>query len=136
MRMIGWLFQTTAFREMYANIDLEIKPGTQYQAVRSAARAGIVPAALENGQAWLAERLERHRNPQGAFEQQRKGGVCGFISERRTVDGGIVGVLTDITELKDRELQLGQLVDRLAEARDAAMEATVTKIRFPCQYEP
>ena len=119
------------FREMYANIDLEIKPGTQYEAIlRSAARAGIVPAALENGQAWLAERLERHRNPQGAFEQQRKGGVWLKISERRTVDGGIVGVLTDITELKDRELQLGQLVDRLAEARDAAMEATVTKSRF------
>ena len=43
---------------------------------------------------------------------------------------GNVGVLTDITELKDRELQLGELVDRLAEARDAAMEATVAKSRF------
>ena len=52
------------------------------------------------------------------------------ISERRTADGGIVGVFTDITELKDRELQLGQLVDRLAVARDAAMEATVAKSRF------
>ena len=120
------------FREMYASIDLEIRPGTQYEAIlRSAAQAGIVPAALEkNGQAWLAERLERHRNPQGAFEQQRKDGVWLKISERRTVDGGIVGVLTDITELKNRELQLSQLVDRLAEARDAAMEATVTKSRF------
>ena len=120
------------FREMYASIDLEIKRGTQYEAIlRSAAQAGIVPAALEkNGQAWLAERLERHRNPQSAFEQQRKDGVWLKISERRTVDGGIVGVLTDITELKDRELQLSQLVDRLAEARDAAMEATVTKSCF------
>jgi adenylate cyclase len=119
------------FREMYASIGLEIKPATPYEAIlSSAAQAGIIPAALENRQAWLAERLERHRNPQGAFEQQRKGGVWLKISERRTVDGGIVGVLTDITELKDRELQLGQLVDRLAEARDAAMEATVTKSRF------
>jgi adenylate cyclase len=119
------------FREMYASIGLEIKPATPYEAIlSSAAQAGIIPAALENRQIWLAERLERHRNPQGAFEQQRKGGVWLKISERRTVDGGIVGVLTDITELKDRELQLGQLVDRLAEARDAAMEATVTKSRF------
>ena len=45
-------------------------------------------------------------------------------------------MFTDITELKDRELQLGELVDRLAEARDAAMEATVAKSRFPRQYEP
>jgi adenylate cyclase len=119
------------FREMNAGIDLEIKPGMQYEAILgSAAQVGIIPGALENGQAWLTERLERHRNPLGAFEQQRKDGVWLKISERRTVDGGIVSVLTDITELKDRELQLGQLVDRLAEARDAAMEATVTKSRF------
>ncbi|MGB8630300.1 MAG: response regulator, partial [Xanthobacteraceae bacterium] len=52
------------------------------------------------------------------------------ISERRTADGGNVGVLTDITHLKARELQLGELVDSLAEARDAAMEATVAKSRF------
>lgn len=119
------------FREMNAGIDLEIKPGMKYEAIlSSAAQVGIIPRALENGQAWLTERLGRHRNPQGAFEQQRKDGVWLKISERRTVDGGIVSVLTDITELKDRELQLGQLVDRLAEARDAAMEATVTKSRF------
>ena len=52
------------------------------------------------------------------------------ISERRTADGGIVGVFTDITELKDRELQLGQVVDRLAEARDVADEANRTKSTF------
>jgi adenylate cyclase len=119
------------FREMYASIDPGIKPGMQYEAIlRSAAQAGIIPAASASGQTWLAERLERHRNPRGAFEQQRDGGAWLKISERRTADGGIVGVLTDITELKDREFELGKLVDRLGEARDAAMEATVTKSRF------
>ena len=52
------------------------------------------------------------------------------ISERPTAEGGIVGVLTDITELKQRERQLGELVDRLAEARDEAMQATLAKSRF------
>ena len=52
------------------------------------------------------------------------------ISERRTAEGGIVGVFTDITELKERELQLGELVDRLADARDEAMQATLAKSRF------
>ncbi len=119
------------FKEMYAGTALEIRPGTQYESIlRVTAGTGIIPAASDKRDAWVAERLDRHRNPKGTFEQQRDRGVWLKISERRTADGGIVGVFTDITELKDRELQLGQLVDRLAEARDAAMEATVAKSRF------
>jgi adenylate cyclase len=119
------------FREMYAGVGLEIQPGTQYETIlRAAAGTDIIPAASDRGDVWVAERLDRHRNPEGAFEQQRSRGIWLKISERRTADGGIVGVFTDITELKDRELQLGQLVDRLADARDAAMEATVAKSRF------
>jgi adenylate cyclase len=119
------------FREMYAGLAIEIQAGTQYETVlRAVAGTGIIPAALESFDAWVAERLERHRNPKGAFEQQRGGGMWLKISERRTADGGIVGVFTDITELKDRELQLGQAVDRLAEARDVADEANRTKSVF------
>ncbi len=119
------------FKEMYADVALEIQPGTHYETIlRAAAGTGIIPAASDKGDAWVAERLDRHRNPEGAFEQQRSRGIWLKISERRTADGGVVGVFTDISELKDRELQLGQLVDRLADARDAAMEATVAKSRF------
>jgi signal transduction histidine kinase/CheY-like chemotaxis protein/HAMP domain-containing protein len=125
------VISNSRFREMYGGTGLEIKPGTSYEDIlRAAARAGFIPAASDRPDTWLTERLDRHRNPRGAFEQQRDRGVWLKISERRTADGGIVGVFTDITELKDRELQLGQLVDRLADARDAAMEATVAKSRF------
>ncbi len=125
------VISNSRFREMYGGIGLEIKPGTAYEDIlRAAAKAGFIPASLDRPDAWIAQRLDRHRNPKGAFEQQRDRGVWLKISERRTADGGIVGVFTDITELKDRELQLGQLVDRLADARDAAMEATVAKSRF------
>ena len=119
------------FKEMYVGTGLEIKPGIPYETiVRKAAETGIVPLSPDKHDAFIAERLERHRNPKGAFEQQRSHGMWLKISERRTADGGNVGVLTDITELKARELQLSDLVDRLAEARDAAMEATVAKSRF------
>jgi adenylate cyclase len=119
------------FKEMYVGTGLEIQPGIHHETIlRKAAETGIVPLAPDKRDGWIAERLDRHRNPKGAFEQQRSHGVWLKISERRTADGGNVGVLTDITELKARELQLGDLVDRLAEARDAAMEATVAKSRF------
>src|SRR5580704_3490387 len=63
------------FKEMYAGLAVEIQPGMQYETIlRVVARAGIIPAALESCDAWVAERLERHRNPEGAFEQQRGGG--------------------------------------------------------------
>jgi adenylate cyclase len=119
------------FKEMYAGLAVEIKPGMQYETIlRAVARTGIIPAASANSEAWIAERVERHRHPKGAFEQQRGGGMWLKISERRTADGGVVGVFTDITDLKGRELQLGQLVDRLAEARDVADQANRTKSTF------
>jgi signal transduction histidine kinase/CheY-like chemotaxis protein len=112
-------------------LDVEVKPGTQYETiVRAAARAGLISAAAGQTEAWLAERLGRHRHPHGAYEQQRASGKWLKISERRTAEGGIVGVFTDITELKERELELGELVDRLADARDEAMQATLAKSRF------
>ena len=52
------------------------------------------------------------------------------IEERLSHDAGIVGVFTDITEIKNREAELADLVDRLTVARDQAMEATRTKSQF------
>jgi adenylate cyclase len=119
------------YREMYAGLDVEVKPGTRYeQVIRVAAAAGLIPVASGQVETWLAERLERHRHPHGAYEQQRAGGKWLKISERRTAEGGIVGVFTDISDLKERELQLSELVDRLAVARDEATEATRAKSRF------
>jgi adenylate cyclase len=119
------------FKEMYADVPVEIRPGTPYETIlRAVAATGIVPLQSQGAESWIAERLRRHRHPEGAFEQRRSGGVWVKISERRTAEGGVVGVFTDVTELKDRELQLGQLVDRLAEARDAATEATTAKSKF------
>jgi signal transduction histidine kinase/CheY-like chemotaxis protein/HAMP domain-containing protein len=119
------------YREMYAGLDVEVKPGTKYERIiGAAAAAGLIPGASGQIETWLADRLERHRHPHGAYEQQRAGGKWLKISERRTAEGGIVGVFTDISELKERELQLGELVDRLADARDEAMQATLAKSRF------
>jgi adenylate cyclase len=119
------------YREMYANLDIEVKPGVKYQTIISAAaEAGLIPEASGETERWVAECLERHHDPQGAYEQHRAGGKWLKISERRTAEGGIVGVYTDITELKERELQLSHLVDRLAEARDEALQATLAKSLF------
>jgi signal transduction histidine kinase/CheY-like chemotaxis protein/HAMP domain-containing protein len=119
------------YREMYAGVDVTIRPGIHYQEViQAAAQAGMIPDANGHLDAWLTARLDRHHHPGGAYEQRRAGGRWLKISERITADGGCVGVFTDITELKAREAQLGELVDRLADARDQATQATLAKSRF------
>lgn len=55
---------------------------------------------------WLAERLGRHRNPPGPFEQQHSNGHWYWIYERRTDEGGIVQVSSDITERKRLEAEV------------------------------
>jgi diguanylate cyclase (GGDEF)-like protein/PAS domain S-box-containing protein len=51
----------------------------------------------------LRERLARHALPQSTQEQQLDGDRWVRIEERRTADGGSIGVRIDITDLKRRE---------------------------------
>ncbi|WP_340149343.1 response regulator [uncultured Sneathiella sp.] len=119
------------YREMYNYLGLSIDKGISYEEIISAAVAKkMIVAAQENEEQWLKERIQRHRNPTGPYEHLRADGQWLRINEQKTADGGIVGVFTDITEAKARETELGEMVDRLAEARDVAMKATKTKSQF------
>jgi signal transduction histidine kinase/CheY-like chemotaxis protein/HAMP domain-containing protein len=119
------------YRDLYADVDLRIEPGVHYEDVlRAAANRGLIAGVEGDPEAWVASRLKRHRHPTGPFDQARSTGQWFKISERVTEDGGIVGVMTDITELKQRETELGEMVQHLAEARDAALRATETKSKF------
>ena len=55
--------------------------------------------------AFIAERLETHRNGTTDVEQQLKNGRWVRIRERRTADGGYVGFRIDITALKEAQLK-------------------------------
>jgi hypothetical protein len=55
----------------------------QYETVLLAeAGTRVIPAASDGRDGWVAERLDRHRNRKGAFEQQGGHGVWLKISER------------------------------------------------------
>jgi signal transduction histidine kinase/DNA-binding response OmpR family regulator len=120
------------YRRMYENIDIEVVPGTSFEDIaRALARTGVIPlAGPEEVEKWVTQRVAKHRNPGAPYEHQNSSGTWLNISETRTSEGGVVGVYMDITALKLREKQLAELVDRLADARDQAMQATVAKSRF------
>ena len=113
---------------MYRALDLTIAPGIPFAQIAAALAAARMIAG--EGDTWLDARLARHRAPDKPFDQKRSDGTRIRISERRTEDGGVVGVYSDITEARAREARLGELVGSLAEAPDEAMRATTAKNQF------
>jgi signal transduction histidine kinase/CHASE1-domain containing sensor protein len=76
---------------------------------------GIGPTGPEfDAEAWIARRMEQHRNPPASpLEVQWSGGKWMRISERRTSDGGYVGIWSDVTEIKLAEQRLTAAIDAM-----------------------
>jgi signal transduction histidine kinase len=77
-----------------------------------------VPEAIGRAEAWLAERMRAHLADESTGEQQLADGRWILVSERRTSEGGVVGIRTDITARKQAELQLQKTLDELKSATD------------------
>ena len=72
----------------------------------------IPPEYKGDTEAWIAERLRRHRDlAEGGTLYQIGDGRWYHVGERRTRDGGIVGVHTDVTELKASEERIRHLAN-------------------------
>ena len=61
------------------------------------------PQAREREEEFIRERMEQHRNPGPPIVRQFNDGSWYTIKENRTSDGGIAGVLTNITKIKEIE---------------------------------
>ena len=101
---------------LYPGEDVQLESGTSFeQIIRQAAERGLI---VEGGdvEATVRARVERHRNPGEPFLQRRADGRWIQISERNTEGGGTVAVYTDLTELKQREEELGAAKDDAEQA--------------------
>ena len=108
----------TKYRELYdLSADLLI-PGMRFEDhIRASAYRGQIADAVGREEEWVKERLEQHRNPKGTYEQRLGNGRWLLISERKTRDGGIVGVRGDITGVKAAQEALRERDARLGELR-------------------
>ncbi|HEY0832403.1 MAG TPA: PAS-domain containing protein, partial [Azospirillum sp.] len=97
----------TRYRELYA-LSGPITPGVAFEDVlrRGAASGQYADCDPADIDGWAAARLRQHRAPAGPFEQRLSDGRWLKVNERRTSDGGYVGIRTDITEIKGREEEL------------------------------
>jgi diguanylate cyclase (GGDEF)-like protein len=89
------------YREMY-HISAEfIRPGAQFEdIVRGGALLGQYPQATSDVEAFVQETIQWHRYNRGPMERRFPDGRWALVTERKMPDGGIVGIRTDITELR------------------------------------
>lgn len=101
-----------------------IQPGASFEDImREGAKRGQYPQAGDDIEAFVAESKMFHLGDQPPMERLLPDGRWVLITERRTPDGGTVGIRTDITALK-------RAMQDLAAARDAAAAAGEAKSRF------
>ena len=111
------------FRAIYPGLADIIKPGTTFGEVLEAVISrSLVDLGSQSPQDWMAERRAR-REHSGGFAEYRYGGRYVRISERRIQGGGTVAVYSDITELRQHNLEL-------EEARELSEVANRTKSQF------
>jgi signal transduction histidine kinase/CheY-like chemotaxis protein/HAMP domain-containing protein len=111
------------FRDIYPGLADIIKPGTTFgQLLEAVISRSLVDLGSQSPQDWVAERQAR-REHSGGFAEYRYGGRYIRISERRIQGGGTVAVYSDITELRQQNMELEQ-------AREQSEVANRAKSQF------
>ena len=109
------------YREVYPMHATVLELGAKFEdMLRIGVERGEFPDAIGREEDWIATRLEQHQNPKGPIEQRLAGGRWLRIEEKRTKDGDIVGLRSDITSFKHAEARYKQAQDRFRDFADAA----------------
>jgi two-component system cell cycle sensor histidine kinase/response regulator CckA len=115
------------YRRAYPLIDDLLKPGVTFaEILRAAAQRGHFvdePGELEG---WIRERLNRHLSHSGVVETQLHDGRWYRITEQPTPSGGVVKLITDITELKWHADRLTDSILRMTAIMEAMPDALLT----------
>jgi diguanylate cyclase (GGDEF)-like protein/PAS domain S-box-containing protein len=92
------------FEELFGSGQSAVVAGARFEDAIRASQVDAGPYGdRAQREAWLAERLARHQLPENTEEMQLSDGRWIRIDERRTADGGSIGVRVDVTDLKRRE---------------------------------
>jgi PAS domain S-box-containing protein len=119
------------YSELFAMSGDLMTPGRTFeQIVRSAVERGQYPEAAADPEGWILERVRRHRMGQSGFELELAGGRWLRVTDRRTAEGGIVGIRADITERRRMETEL-----RESETKFRTLLSNVPGACYRCAYD-
>ncbi|WP_448187348.1 NahK/ErcS family hybrid sensor histidine kinase/response regulator [Azospirillum sp. sgz301742] len=103
-----------------------IRPGMRFSEIAElVASTHAAGEPCQPADVWLAQRLGQHRNLGGPHIHRLADGRWIQVNERRIHDGGVVGVYTDITDIKEHETRRRE--SELAE-KSALLQATLDNI--------
>lgn len=118
------VFCNDRYREIYTESAEVMQVGNTFeQILRAGLDKGQYKTAIGREEEWLANRIAEHDRADATIEQQLSDGRWLRILEKRTPDGGLVGLRVDITEQKKQQ-------EALDKARVAAEAANRAKSAF------
>ena len=107
------------FIQFYPMVEDVVKIGTPYEVVlRTGIERGQFVAPKGRKEELFKERLAHHRDPKGAVEFIMPDDRCIRVEERKLPSGGVVGIRTDISDIKRAEevrLRQSQKMDVLGQ---------------------
>jgi two-component system, sensor histidine kinase len=119
---------------LWPNVADQIIPGMRFDEIaRLVGDNRTTLGAIVAPEQWISERMAQHRIAEGGHVHALADGRWIQINELRTSEGGIVGVYTDITEVKAKDAR--ERTRELAE-KSAVLQATLDNIRLGvCVYD-
>ena len=116
-------------KDMFPHLVDVLVPGTRRADVLGKRfRLGHEPKAIGREEDYLHAELTRRRRPRETFERQNEDGRWLRVTEVRTPSGGLVGIRTDITRMKEKESELTNTVTDLETAQQT-LEEQATMMR-------
>jgi signal transduction histidine kinase len=114
--------------ELNAIVSDLIRPGLHFEhLIREIARRGGFAIGDEAITSYVETRLNQHRSGIARAEFQRSDGRWFQVSDRRTDDGSVVTLLSDISHMKQREFELVTLSTQL-QARNTHFNAALNNM--------
>jgi PAS domain S-box-containing protein len=127
-----YVLTNSKYRDRYPHLVEYFTPGTSYETMLRAAVASGIHDVGDDPEGWIRRNMEWHRACGQAMERQLQDGTWVRLIERRTGDGGIVGLRTDITERKKSEEALKAAQHQLADAIESISEGFALFDRDDC----
>ena len=70
-------------------------------------------SAIEERDAWIEKRVQHHLSSSESLEQVHQNGGVFRLTERRTAEGGVVTIISEITDLKKAETRLRDAIETI-----------------------
>ncbi|MEC9347105.1 MAG: ATP-binding protein [Pseudomonadota bacterium] len=106
------------FRRLYPELAMLIRSGMPLRELKACA---VNMGLYDDGgdpQGWINERMRRHQDATEPFEQRLRDGRVMLIRERKTADGGVVTVRTDISDVRRQARSMEERLQAIEAASD------------------